>query len=349
MDESVIRAHLNEIARIDKTLSQVEDNVVDVQLEDDWAGVSLTSSLPREALRSLHAQLSERMPGYSLEIHAGDDVYRGDAGFGPGKHLIAVLGGKGGVGKTTVSVNLALTLSAMGQSVGLLDGDLTAPDVPHMFGIHRTGQEHQSTLRIWHQDVTPPSRRLYPHRRLGLELASIGFFVPERVSVELTGTRHVSSMLSFLVFEMAWTSDIILIDAPPGTGEEVQAITRTLPVSGVILVTTPQDLAQMDTERTVDLLTEASVPVIGVVQNMSELTCPHCGQGIDLFESTTRLVDTGIPLLGRIPFDVGLSTNADQGKPLVLAEPRGPIATEFASIGLHVRRWLTNGESKYIA
>jgi hypothetical protein len=230
MDESVIRAHLNEIARIDETLSQVEDNVVDVQLEDDWAGVSLTSSLPREALRSLHAQLSAQMPGYSLEINAGDDVYRGGVGFGPGKHLIAVLGGNGGVGKTTVSVNLALTLSAMGQSVGLLDGDLTAPDVPHMFGIHRTGQEHQSTLRIWHQDVTPPSRRLDPHRRLGLERRTLpgetGEQIEREVKTLLEGCRAAdpafeASHRTLLVrepFEIGQDEELVTLVADAAAG-----------------------------------------------------------------------------------------------------------------------------------
>jgi ATP-binding protein involved in chromosome partitioning len=342
MDTSTVEQLLSILEREHDELRGVAESIVDIAVEDNWVGIALNQGPTRETMRLLHQRLSAHLVGNAVEIRAADVVYRGGNGFGPGKHVIAVLGGKGGVGKTTVSVNLALTLTALGQTAGLLDGDLTAPDVPHMFGIHTSEPERRSTLRLWHQEITPPSRRLQPHTRLGLELASVGLFVPERLSVELGGAHHVSSLLNFMVFDLAWSADTIIVDAPPGTGHEVQAIIRRLPTSGVVLVTTPQDLAQMDTERTVDLLNEAGIPVIGVVQNMAELTCPHCRQGIDLFESTTRLIDNGIPLLGRIPFDVTLSSSADRGKPLVLADPRGPIATEFASIGLHVRRFLTH-------
>jgi ATP-binding protein involved in chromosome partitioning len=113
-----------------------------------------------------------------------------------------------------------------------------------------------------------------------------------------------------------------------------------LPLSGAIFVTTPQDLAQMDAERTLALLTQHGVPVAGLVQNMASMTCPHCGEEIDMFARSRRLADAGVPVLGRIPFDVRLSAAADQGRPLVLGDPAGPIAYEFARIGSAVRRWL---------
>ena len=115
---------------------------------------------------------------------------------------------------------------------------------------------------------------------------------------------------------------------------------RELPLSGAVFVTTPQDLAQMDAQRTLALLAEHGVPVIGLVQNMASLTCPHCQGEIDLFAASSRLADAGVRVLGRIPFDVRLSVTADRGLPLVLADPRGPIAYEFARIGGAVRRWL---------
>ena len=115
---------------------------------------------------------------------------------------------------------------------------------------------------------------------------------------------------------------------------------QELPLSGAVFVTTPQDLAQMDAERTLAYLQEHLVPVIGLVQNMAQLTCPHCAREIDMFGMSTRLVDAGIPVLGRIPFDTRLAVTADRGLPLVLGDPRGPIAFEFAKIGAQVRRWL---------
>ncbi len=117
-------------------------------------------------------------------------------------------------------------------------------------------------------------------------------------------------------------------------------MTRDLPLSGAVFVTTPQDLAQMDAERTLTLLNERGVPVIGMVQNMAALTCPHCGEPIDLFASSARLADAGVAILGRVPFDVQLSVSADQGVPLVLGNPRGPVAVEFARIGVAVRKWI---------
>jgi ATP-binding protein involved in chromosome partitioning len=115
---------------------------------------------------------------------------------------------------------------------------------------------------------------------------------------------------------------------------------RELPLSGAVFVTTPQDLAQMDAERTLSHLRQHGVPVIGMVQNMASLTCPHCSQGIDLYSQSQRLEDAGVPVLGRIPFDTRLSVTADTGLPLVLGDPRGPVAYEFARIGGAVRRWL---------
>ena len=156
----------------------------------------------------------------------------------------------------------------------------------------------------------------------------------------LSGRGLVSSMLRNLLFDMAWTADVLLIDAPPGTGDEIQVMARELPLSGAIFVTTPQDLAQMDAERTFTLLREQGIMVIGMVQNMSSLTCPHCTQEIDLFGQSFRLSDAGIQVLGRIPFDTRLSVNADQGLPLVLGDPTGPISYEFARIGARVRGWL---------
>ena len=169
---------------------------------------------------------------------------------------------------------------------------------------------------------------------------SVGFVVPERFPPMITTRRLVSSLLRYLIFEVAWSANVLLIDAPPGTGEELQVMARELPLSGTIFVTTPQDLAQMDAERTLALLAEHDVPVIGLVQNMASLTCPHCDQEIDMFAQSPRLADAGVSLLGRIPFDVRLSVTADQGLPLVLGDPRGPIAYEFAKIGSTVERWL---------
>jgi ATP-binding protein involved in chromosome partitioning len=168
--------------------------------------------------------------------------------------------------------------------------------------------------------------------------------LPEKLPPVVSTRMLVSSLLRYLLFDVAWKADVLLIDAPPGTGEELNVMARELPLSGALFVTTPQDLAQMDAERTLTLLTDNDVPVIGAVQNMASMTCPHCDQEIDMYGQSSRLSDAGIPVLGRIPFDVRLSRTADQGMPLVLGDPRGPVAYEFARIGSAVRRWLAERE-----
>jgi ATP-binding protein involved in chromosome partitioning len=169
---------------------------------------------------------------------------------------------------------------------------------------------------------------------------SVGFVVNERAPLAATGRWLVSGLLRNLVFDVSWQADVILVDAPPGTGEEIQVMVRELPLSGAVFVTTPQDLAQMDAERTLSHLQQHGVPVIGMVQNMASLTCPHCTEAIDLYGESKRLEGAGVRVLGRIPFDTRLSVTADTGLPLVLGDPRGPIAYEFARIGGAVRRWL---------
>ncbi|MCH7718340.1 MAG: P-loop NTPase [Chloroflexi bacterium] len=341
MDEASIRAALASLTAPDGAPLLAPDEVADVVIEGDWVAVVLgREGASREFLARVHHHLAQAFPGATVEVRADSRVYRGGAGFGQGRHVVAVLGGKGGVGKSTLAVNLALTLSAMGVSVGLLDGDLNAPDIPHLLGVHPKEPPSGAGLRMTAAKVMPPSERERPQERFGVEVMSVGFLVPERFPPVISSRMLVSTLLRSLIFEVAWTADVILIDAPPGTGEELQVMARELPLSGAVFVTTPQDLAQMDAERTLALLTEHEVPVIGMVENMASLTCPHCQQEIDMFAQSTRLADAGVRVLGRIPFDVQLSVAADRGRPLVLADPRGPIAYEFARIGSVVRRWL---------
>ena len=343
IDAATVRAALASLREPDGSPSLAGDEIADVISEDGWAAVVIgKEDTPRELLVSAHAHLTAAFPGIQFEMRAGRQVYRGGQGFGEGRHIVAVFGGKGGVGKSTLAVNLALTLSAMGLSTGLLDGDLSAPDLPHLLGLHPEQAPQGFGWELMSKKVKPPSQRKQPYIKFDVEVMSVGFLVPERMAPNLAGRTMVSTLLRYLVFEVAWKADILVMDAPPGTGDELLAMASELPISGAIFVTTPQDLAQMDAERTLALLKEHDVPVIGWVQNMAELRCPHCEEQIDLFGTSSRLSDAGLPVLGRIPFDTRLSETADQGRPLVLGDPTGPIAHEFAKIGNSVRRWLAD-------
>jgi ATP-binding protein involved in chromosome partitioning len=215
-----------------------------------------------------------------------------------------------------------------------------------MLGVHPRGEHSRRDWRL--AAIRKPTQRRRPYERWGLEVMSVGFVVSERAPLAATGRWLVSGVLRNLIFDVAWQADIIVIDAPPGTGEEIQVMVRELPLSGALFVTTPQDLAQMDAERTLSHLREHGVPVIGMVQNMASLTCPHCSETIDLYSLSRRLEDAGVPVLGRIPFDTRLAMTADNGLPLVLGDPRGPIAFEFARIGGAVRRWLAERDQALV-
>jgi len=345
MDEAEIRTALRDVADEGGEPVVNPDQVGQVLVDGDWACVVLASEAgSRQHLDRIYRHLRSSFPGGQFEIRAGNRIHRGGAGLGEGRHLIAVLGGKGGVGKSTLAVNLALTLTAMGMKVGLIDADLNAPDIAHMVGAHPR-MAPGGGWRNTNMSPRPPDAGRSPVPWYGMEVMSAGFVVPEGFPPMITSRGLVSTLLNDLVFGTAWNADVLLLDAPPGTGEELQVMTRELPLSGAIFITTPQDLAQMDAERTLALLEERGVPVIGLVFNMAGLTCPHCSQEIDLFAQSNRLTGAGMRAIGRIPFDVQLSVAADQGRPLVLGQPRGPVAFEFARIGAAVRRWLGERET----
>ncbi len=364
---AVRRALLNAASGSEPALAEAE--LADVLCADGWIIVTLGGEAAAEAeaggvarplivesvaggatpgegdpLRRVYRRLHAAFPEAAIEVRAGSRRYRGGAGYGEGRHVLAVLGGKGGVGKSTVAVNLALTLTAMGLAVGLIDGDLNGPDVPHMLGASPV--ERPRRIRTFALSATGPDSWRRPLQRYGVEIVSVGFEVPERFPPIVSTRMLVSALLRGFIFQTAWSADVLLIDAPPGTGEELRVMAGELPLSGAIFVTTPQDLAQMDAERTLTLLREHGVPVLGMVQNMASLTCPHCDQPIDMYRLSPRLLASGVPVLGRIPFDVRLSVTADEGRPLVLGDPRGPIAREFAQIGNAVRRWLTQRDGR---
>jgi Mrp family chromosome partitioning ATPase len=345
LDKTGVRALIATLTNPDGSTAIADNQITSILIEEGWLAVVLTDEdVPREQLSRLHAHLKRNVADVEVEIRSGGRVFRGGHGFGQKRHVLAVLGGKGGVGKSTVAVSLSLTLAAMGFRVGILDGDLNGPDVPHMLGVHPRGERSGHDWRL--AAIRKPTQRRRPYQRWGLEVMSVGFVVSERAPLAATGRWLVSGVLRNLIFDVAWRADIIVIDAPPGTGEELQVMVRELPLSGALFVTTPQDLAQMDAERTLSHLREHGVPVIGMVQNMASLTCPHCAQAIDLYSLSKRLEDAGVPVLGRIPFDTRLAMTADSGLPLVLGDPRGPIAFEFARIGSSVRRWIAERDQE---
>ncbi len=254
--------------------------------------------------------------------------------------LLVVGSGKGGVGKSTVSVNLAVALAKQGAKVGLLDGDAYGPSVPMMLGVRKRGESQgwQASLPLAHQGKITPEQKLKPLLRYGVKIMSVGFFIGEEQSVAPI-PDVLGILIRQLLFLVDWgTLDYLIIDLPPGNGEPQATLCRELELDGAVLVTTPQDIARIDTAKALSMFQGVQVPVLGVVQNMDGLLCPHCGERINVFPSSheSRLLLDALPLLGSIPVDPATVTSGDKGRPIVISQAESPVSQAFLYIAEQV-------------
>jgi len=230
------------------------------------------------------------------------------------RHRIMVMSGKGGVGKTTVAVNLALSLATYGKNVGLLDADITGPNVPKMLGI-----EDQPMVPREDGTVEPVQIVVGPDQ--GLSVVSMGFLVGEDGSVAWRGPMKMA-MLKQFVERVNWGDlDYLIVDLPPGTSDEPISVAQLLHPTGAVVVTTPHDLSLMDAARAVDMSRQMAVPVLGIVENMSGFACPECGKPVDLFNATggeEKVQSLGVPVLGKVELDPEVVRAGDRGRPIVL-------------------------------
>ena len=255
--------------------------------------------------------------------------------------VLAVASGKGGVGKTTVAVNLALALLQDGARVGLFDADLYGPNVPLMLGVQRK-QSARGYVPVFRADHDP---YILPLERFGLKVMSIGFVMGDADAV-MPDPFLAGHIIRQTLQDVLWGElDFLLLDLPPGSGEPQQTLLKTIHIDGVLIVTTPQDLSLMDTSRSLAMFRRANVPILGVIENMSYLTCPHCGQPVEVFYRSEREWAVGgreLAQLGRIPIDMAISRGIDAGHPLVQAVPDAPQAMVFRNIAAQVLKKLAN-------
>jgi ATP-binding protein involved in chromosome partitioning len=241
--------------------------------------------------------------------------------------IIAVASGKGGVGKSTTAVNLALGLSALGLKVGILDADIYGPSLPKLLAIKERPQTIGGT-------------RLKPITRYGLTVMSIGFLIDEETPMIWRGPMVISALTQMLR-EVEWgTLDVMVVDMPPGTGDAQLTMAQQVPLKGAVIVSTPQDLALIDARRGVSMFKRVNVPVLGVVENMSYFLCPQCGARSDIFghggarHEAERL---GVPFLGEVPLHMAIREKSDAGLPVVATEPDGAHAQIYRKIAVKVR------------
>lgn len=302
------------------------------------SGASRTSDTGNTVRDSGHS----RVPVAKSESTAGDAADRGRAAGDtrptakaqaiPGiKHIIAVASGKGGVGKSTVAVNLALGLQTVGLKVGIFDADIYGPSQPRLLGITAKPQ-------------TVDGKSITPLEGWGLKVVSMGFFLDEDAPVVWRGPMVISALNEFLrATDWAGTTgelDVLIIDMPPGTGDVQLTISQNLPLSGAVIVSTPQDLALIDARKGIAMFKRVEVPILGIVENMSYFLCPSCGERSNLFghggarEEAQRL---GAPFLGEVPLHMDIREMSDDGRPVTAAAPESNHAQIFREIA--ARAW----------
>jgi len=245
--------------------------------------------------------------------------------------IIAVASGKGGVGKSTVAVNVALGLSKLGLRTGLLDADIYGPSVPRLLDIRDKPESD--------------GKKLKPIERFGIKTMSIGFLVNESEAVIWRGPM-VMSALTQMLQDVSWAPlDVLIVDMPPGTGDAQLTMAQRVPLKGAIIVSTPQDLALIDARKGLAMFQKTKVPILGIVENMSTFVCPHCGQESHIFghggaRETARKLH--VPFLGEIPLVPAIRETSDTGQPIVATRPEAPEAKAFLSIAASIAEALAS-------
>lgn len=357
-------------ATLENTVKAIKDPTTERVLGDlgvepriQWDGtrveVGLTLGYPAEgASQALAEAVNEALSALDgVELVAveidWDIPARGGANTGgeiPGvKNIIAVASGKGGVGKSTTAVNLALALAAEGARVGILDADIYGPSQPQMLGV---GQQRPQVVEV---DGKQMMRPIEAH---GIQSISMGYLVTEQTPMVWRGPM-VSGALQQLLSQTQWDRvDYLIVDMPPGTGDIQLTLSQKVPVTGAVIVTTPQDIALLDAQKGIEMFRKVKVPVLGVVENMAVHICSNCGHEEHLFgagggERIARDYDT--ELLGALPLDLSIRETTDGGEPVVASDPDGAISQSYRAIarklgaGLWQRTGQTSGPSIRVA
>lgn len=275
----------------------------------------LIMALPgvREATVTMEANVAQHRPAQGQPIEGV-------------KHIIAIASNKGGVGKSTVAVNLAVALSTLGAKVGLLDADITGPNIPTMMGIGQGAQvDGPGGLRV--------------EERYGVKVCSIGFVLPRGTPVVWRGPM-IGTAVRQLLHDINWGElDYLLIDLPPGTSDASMSMAQEAPISGIVVVSTPQDVALEDAAKAVSMFDKLNVPIFGIIENMSYFACPHCGERTEIFGhggAREAADDLGLEFLGELPLDPATRKGADTGEPIVAAAADSAQTAAFLDVAKQV-------------
>lgn len=300
------------------------------RVEIDLAITSHNQQIARQVQGEVERALAEADLGletrvnlkFEAPVSAAQEAVSQSPDLIPGvDHVVAVASGKGGVGKSTVAANLAVTLGRMGHRVGLLDADIYGPSVPMMFGVSERPIVH--------------GERIQPFEKFGIRIMSLGFLLDVDTPVIWRGPMVMRAIEQMLA-DVDWGRlDFLIVDLPPGTGDAQLTLSQRVPLSGAVIVSTPQDIALIDARKGLAMFEKVAVPVIGIIENMSTFVCPHCGEETDVFkrgggERTAEVL--GCAFLGRIPLDPAIVAGGDAGEPIVVSQTGGPHTEAFEAV-----------------
>jgi ATP-binding protein involved in chromosome partitioning len=247
------------------------------------------------------------------------------------RNILAVGAGKGGVGKSTASVNLAVSLARSGARVGLMDADVYGPNIPQMLGIEGQG-------------VHGRDQKIQPAEAHGVKVISMGMLVPAEQAVIWRGPMLHGAVQQFMR-DVDWGElDYLIVDLPPGTGDVSLSLSQSVPVAGAVVVTTPQGVSVYDVRKAVGMFRQLNIPVLGVIENMSYFVCGHCNERTEIFGhggGSRMAEELGVPFLGEVPIDTRVRSGGDEGRPIVVAEPESPAAQAFAAVAGKVAQQLS--------
>jgi ATP-binding protein involved in chromosome partitioning len=301
---------------------QIDGDTVDVRIVLTTPACPVRDKIETDAEALLLALPGVRKANVTMEANVAQHrVSQGKPVEGV-RHLIAIASNKGGVGKSTVSSNLAVALASLGAKVGLLDADITGPNVPTMMGVGQGSQaEGGGGLRV--------------EEKHGVKVCSIGFVLPRGTPVVWRGPM-IGTAVRQLLHDVGWGElDYLLIDLPPGTSDASMSMSQEAPISGVVIVSTPQDVALEDAAKAVSMFDKLNVPIFGIIENMSYFVCPHCGERTEIFGhggAREAAEDLGLEFLGELPLDPETRKAADAGTPIVVAAPESPQAKAFIDV-----------------
>jgi len=308
---------------------EVKDGVVSLRVVLTTPACPLKEQVEREVRAAIQA-----VPGVKeIQVKMDSEVRAGNRPIAGGrletvKNIIAVASGKGGVGKSTIAVNLAVALAQTGAKVGILDADIYGPSLPTLMGLKNTPPL-----------VDESKKKIIPLEKYGVKNMSIGFLMKDEDAAVWRGPM-IGRMLQQFIEDVAWNElDYLVIDLPPGTGDAQLSISQLIPISGAVIVTTPQDVALADVVRGVAMFRKVQIPILGVVENMSFFSCPHCHERSEIFShggGRKKAEDLKVPFLGEIPIDLDTRVGSDEGKPIVIGKPDSEGAKRLKDFAMRV-------------